>query len=286
MRNYLTISLFVLGLLGLGVLTAAEKEPTSKVDDRLLKAELNMLRRTVKSLRERNAKLTKEVKHLKGLCQRAGIDIRKSKSHATTQPKAATTRPKGQKSNTIVCKAIHEFITTVDKIEKSNKTDIQKRKIWLKAAKKLDSILRKNQVTISYTIKDVKIEGAETDGKNKSVLLEVSSIRIRSSDPRVADIKFRHSYNIRISATEEIAAKITKDSTLTIEGLPALNVDLSKPPAKQPSLYSQWRMPGYKPIGEIQGDIYPYSIWQSGDLYLMIRNNCLVKVDGIPRKLK
>ncbi|MCK4623752.1 MAG: serine protease [Phycisphaerae bacterium] len=30
MRNYLTISLFVLGLLGLGVLTAAEKEPASK----------------------------------------------------------------------------------------------------------------------------------------------------------------------------------------------------------------------------------------------------------------
>ncbi|MCK4626327.1 MAG: hypothetical protein KAV00_13500 [Phycisphaerae bacterium] len=281
MRNYLTISLFVLGLLGLGVLTAAEKEPTPKVDDRLLKAELNMLRRTVKSLRERNAKLTKEVKHLKGLCQKAGIDIRKSKGRATTQPKATTTRPKGQNSNTIVCKAIREYIATVDRIEKSNNTDIQKRRSWLEAVKKLDSILRGNPMTVSYTINDVTV-----DEKSKSAWLETSSARIRSSDSKVADIKLRHFYSsFRISATEEMAAKITKGSTLTVEGTSALNVDLSKPSAKQPCLYPLYSnrsrgLPGYKPIS------YVRSFGGYGNICLMIKDNCLVKLDGIPQKLK
>ena len=286
MRNCPTIKLLVLGLLGLtwlSVLSAAEKEPVSKVDEvRLLRAEVKMLRRTVKSLREQNTKLAKEVKRLRDICRKAGIDVRESHLHATTGPAQATTRPKGQDSNTIVAKAIHEFISVVDQIERSEKTDIQKRAAWLEAAKKLDSILRKNRITITYTIEDVKM-----DKRSNSALLNISSVRIQSSDPNVGDIKFSQFYEVRIFATEAIASKITKHSTMTIEGTTALNVVFYKPPAEQPSLYGEWDMPGYRPIGYIHGDTIPDSVnyWRR-EICLMVKKNCLVKVNGVPRKLK
>jgi len=245
-----------------------------------LRAENEALREMVKRLSQKNAELRGELQRLKEAIDKAGIDV--GALAPVGPPLDERQEPASDKkkdANTLVAEALHQYAAAVASTEQAETTDIQKRQRWLEATKQLDTILRRNCVTITYTLDDV-----EADSGSNTALLRLASAVIKSSDPLVGNVVFDRFYLIRIQATEREAQRIIKTSSVTLRGWLALNVDLSKPASEQPQLFDVGDMSGYIPVGKPQGMQGMPSLYYYNVPTIMIKNGAVVEVDGVPRK--
>ncbi len=268
----------------LAVLGAERATPVDEVVR--LRAENEALRQMVKRLAKENDELKGQLQSLKQAMDKAGIDwsALSAPKPAPDQSEAGVPQP-GQDPNTAVAEAVQKYAAVVAAIDRAGSTDIQQRERWLAAAKQLDAVLRRNCVTIAYTLDDVRVYVGEKGGSD-TALLDVASATIKSSDPSVGDLAFDSIYRIRIQATATEATRITKRSSVTMRGWLALNVDLSRPASEQPSLWREKvsgtpNMPGYRPVGTVRG--MPSLAYET--LTIVVKEGCVVEVDGAARKM-
>jgi len=134
----------------------------------------------------------------------------------------------------VVAAAIHSYVSAVKATHddrQSQLTDIQKRKVWLESTQQLDAVLRSNRFIVTYMVGEVVF-----DPRTRSARIKPESAAIETSDPNVEPVVMGLLFHVRIACSEGEAMKIRKDSTVTVEGTAALNVDFSADLARQPAL--------------------------------------------------
>lgn len=258
-------------LTGPGVANSVGEGRREKVDElKFLRAQVRLLKESVNRLQHKNEQLAREVERLREFCKEAGIDTRRRKVALTTRGAKTPARAGTKDRNTVVAKALHEYVAAVGKVSESDDTDIQKRTTMLKAMKAvLDAVLRSSRVTISFIVQDV-----EVDSRRKRIVIRPASASVKTADPNVPDFGFESFRYVYLSGKERGATKITKESKVEVVGTLALRVDLSKPAARQPAHLQKF--PGYEVLGEI-GPSWPWN------LRVMVRKGYSVVVDKVRR---
>jgi hypothetical protein len=239
-----------------------------------LKADNALLQTSLEAKSKELEQLKKELARVKALLEKAEASAPKGSAKPASKPTLD--------GSTAAAEAIRKYSERLAALGGGQAADAQVRKDWIEATKALDVALRRPRAVVSYTIGKV-----EYDSRSSYVELKLAAVSIQSADPDIPSVTLQNVYPIRIVATPEQAARITKDSTLTLEGTLAVNVDFSRPIAEQPAWYGHgrpfgdWQMSGYRPIGKVKGMADTLAAYQG--TILMMQGNCQIKVDGTVR---
>ena len=198
----------------------------------------------------------------------------------------------------VVAAAIHSYVSAVKATRndrQSQLTYIQKKKGWLESTKQLNTVLRSNRFIVTYMVDDVFF-----DPRTKSARIKPKSATIETLGPNVEPVVMMNVlYHVRIACSEDEAMQIRKDSTLTVEGTAALNVDFSADLAQQPALLypsesdsvdvaelerrcgndfnrTIYSMKGCWPVGQLPG-VRP-------EIYLVMDSSAVTRIDGVVRR--
>jgi hypothetical protein len=179
--------------------------------------------------------------------------------------------------NTTIAKAVHKYAADMEALKASKPNPLQLRDKWYEATKQFDAVLRQNKVEITYILKEVV-----ADAKTNTASLRVGSATIKSYDPTVKDVVFAYANPLSIKSSPAEAYKLTAGTPVVVRGWMAINFDLDKPLAEQPTIILT-NMPGYRAIGLCPEVPHVVGVYKPE---LMLKNNAFsIEIDGVPRRL-
>jgi len=200
------------------------QEDVESLKQRVLELEASnkLLRASLAQTNQQLKLVSTELAAIRKAAEENGVDLKDLKKSSPTTTPASGPDPTADKTkNDAVIKAIREAAA---KLEQTDGTEAQLRKVRQDAVKALDAVLRTNRVRLTYVIKDV--EYVERSGTAE---VSISRITLKGDTDTSEDYDLPGVYSLVLSMTKEQAEKVTKEDIITVEGVLHLAVDLDKP---------------------------------------------------------